>query len=85
MKSSHTQINALIEKIEKMLFSDYEQSGQLLEQLLDLSYKENDPYGLYIANNMLGILSSDMGQMDESMRYFSIAMSYMAFEELKDE
>ncbi len=85
MKSTHTPINDLIEKIEKVLFSDYDQAGQLLEQLLDLSYKENDPYGLYVANNMLGILSSDMGRMDESMKYFSMAMSYMAFEALKDE
>jgi len=85
MTSPKIQIKELIEKIEAVLFSDYEEAKRMLDHLLDLSSQENDPFGLYKANNMLGILSSDIGKMDEALNYYSIAMSYTVFDDVKEE
>lgn len=85
MTSPKSQIRELIDKIEAVLFSNYEEANRMLLHLLDLSSAENDPYGLYKANNMLGILSSDIGKMDDALNYYSNAMSYTVFEEVKAE
>lgn len=85
MTSPDNQIRELVKEIEAVLFSDHEEAKRLIEHLLDLSSIQEDVFGLYKANNMLGILCSDLGKVDEALDFYTVAMSYMVFEEVKDE
>lgn len=85
MSTKNTEIMNIIQEIEAVLFSDYDEMKRLAEKLLDLSLKENDPYGLCKANNVLGILYSDKGLVDEALEYYSQAMSYTLLGDLSQE
>ena len=85
MSTNNSEVMSIIKDIETVLFSDYDEMKRLAEKLLDLSTKENDPYGLCKANNVLGILCSDKGLVDEALEYYSEAMSYTLLGDLHQE
>lgn len=85
MSEINNQIKSLVLEIEDVLFSDYAQARRKAEHLLDLSNEANDVFGIYKANNLLGILCSDEGRIDEALNYYTIAMTYTSINELRKE
>lgn len=85
MSSENLKILEQVNKIEEILFSDGETAMSWLKELLDLSIRENDAFGLYKSHNMLGILNSDMGKSEEALNHFAIAMTYTVFDAIKRE
>lgn len=85
MSENYNQIRSLVHEIEDVLYSDNAKAKHLTEHLLDLSMSLNDAFGIYKANNLLGILSTNEGKIDEALNYFTIAMTYTSINELRKE
>ncbi|GAB6109355.1 sensor domain-containing diguanylate cyclase [Fusibacter bizertensis] len=85
MSENYKQIRSLVHEIEEVLYSDFAKAKHLTEQLLDLSMSLNDSFGIYKANNWLGVLSTNEGKIDEALNYFTIAMTYTSINGLGKE
>jgi diguanylate cyclase (GGDEF)-like protein len=75
----------LVKKIEEVLFSDHESAKIMTQELLELSTEEKNAFGLFKANNFLGVICSERGLVDEALNYYSVAMSYTIFDALEKE
>lgn len=85
MSENNNQIRSLVLEIEEVLFSDSAKAKSLTKHLLDLSTELNDAFGIYKSNNLLGILSSDEGRIDEALNYYAVAMTYTSLNGLSRE
>lgn len=83
--SRNDLIKELVKKIEDVLFSDHVKAKIMTEELLVLSSEEENAFGLFKANNFLGVICSERGLVDEALNYYTVAMSFTIFDDLERE